>query len=63
MVKKVNPPVDKANQVVTGWPPGLLQDDCPKLTAWFTSKVDAKYYFKLMMADRHRMSQERKPND
>ena len=27
----------------TGWPPGLLQDDCPQLSKWFASKPDARY--------------------
>lgn len=26
---------------VTGWPPGMLQDDSRKLTDWFASKPDA----------------------
>ena len=26
----------------TGWPPGLLQDDCRGLSKWFASKPDAK---------------------
>ena len=29
-------------QAKTGWPPGLLQDDCRKLTNWFASKPDAR---------------------
>ena len=27
---------------ITGWPPGLLQDDCRKLSNWFASKPDAR---------------------
>ena len=30
-------------EVITGWPPGLLQDDCPGLSRWFASRVDARY--------------------
>jgi len=26
----------------TGWPPGLLQDDCRELFAWFASRLDAR---------------------
>lgn len=26
----------------TGWPPGLLQDDCRGLARWFASKPDAR---------------------
>lgn len=26
----------------TGWPPGLLQDDCRPLHKWFASKPDAR---------------------
>ena len=29
-------------QEKTGWPPGLLQDDCRKLFNWFASKPDAR---------------------
>lgn len=27
----------------TGWPPGLLQDDCKPLSRWFASKPEARY--------------------
>lgn len=26
----------------TGWPPGLLQDDCKGLSRWFASRPDAR---------------------
>lgn len=26
----------------TGWPPGLLQDDCAGLSKWLASKPDAR---------------------
>lgn len=26
----------------TGWPPGLLQDDCRALFDWFASRLDAR---------------------
>ena len=26
----------------TGWPPGLLQDDCRALSKWFAAQPDAK---------------------
>lgn len=31
-----------ANDVKTGWPPGLLQDDDRKLSRWFSSRPDAR---------------------
>lgn len=27
----------------TGWPPGLLQDDCRALSRWFASRMDARW--------------------
>jgi hypothetical protein len=33
----------------TGWPPGLLQDDCPKLSRWFASKPDARRMVRLAL--------------
>ena len=32
----------EANGGRTGWPPGLLQDDCRKLGKWFAGKPDAR---------------------
>jgi hypothetical protein len=32
----------------TGWPPGLLQDDCSKLSRWFASRPDARYQIRMM---------------
>jgi len=29
----------------TGWPPGLLQDDCRALSKWFSTRLDARYVF------------------
>jgi len=29
--------------MTTGWPPGLLQDDCRKLSKWFASRPEARY--------------------
>ena len=26
----------------TGWPSGLMQDDCKKLSQWFASRLDAR---------------------
>ena len=31
---------------MTGWPPGLLQDDCRELSRWFASRVDARWVFR-----------------
>ena len=30
---------------MTGWPPGLLQDDDPGLSKWLAGRVDAKHVF------------------
>lgn len=27
--------------VITGWPPGMLQDDCPELSKWLANKPEA----------------------
>lgn len=32
-----NPPGER-----TGWPPGLLQDDCSAMSHWFASRPDAR---------------------
>lgn len=31
-----------ANGGKTGWPTGLLQDDCRELSRWFVSRLDAR---------------------
>ena len=33
---------DEANGGKTGWPPGLLQDDCKGLSKWLSNQPDAK---------------------
>jgi hypothetical protein len=35
----------------TGWPPGLLQDDCAKLSRWFASRPDARYVVRKLFGD------------
>jgi hypothetical protein len=35
----------------TGWPPGLLQDDCRKLHKWFASRPDARYVIRKLFGD------------
>jgi hypothetical protein len=35
----------------TGWPPGLLQDDCAKLSRWFASRPDARYVIRKLFGD------------
>lgn len=32
----------------TGWPTGLLQDDCKALAKWFASRMDARYVVRRM---------------
>ena len=29
--------------ITTGWPPGMLQDDCRGLSRWLSNKLDARY--------------------
>jgi hypothetical protein len=36
-MKQIHPKPPK-----TGWPPGMLQDDCKGLSKWFASKPDAR---------------------
>lgn len=43
----------------TGWPPGLLQDDCKKLSRWFASKPDARRRVREACADIARARQVR----
>jgi len=38
MGDKQKPP----NPPKTGWPPGMLQDDCKGLSQWLASKPDAR---------------------
>ena len=26
----------------TGWPPGMLQDDCGKLSQWLANRIDSR---------------------
>ena len=38
----------------TGWPAGLLQDDCKNLSAWFSNRLGARQQLKeQMMAERN----------
>lgn len=36
----------------TGWPPGMLQDDCRELSIWLSTRPDAKYRFIQMMKEK-----------
>ena len=36
----------------TGWPPGMLQDDCRELSIWLSTRPDAKWRLIQMMKDR-----------
>ena len=40
--KMAEPTTTKNNGGKTGWPPGLLQDDCKGLSKWLSNKPDAK---------------------
>lgn len=40
----------------TGWPPGLLQDDCGKLARWFETRIDARWTLRKVIAERKSMS-------
>lgn len=35
----------------TGWPPGLLQDDCKKLSRWLASRLDARHVVRQVCAE------------
>jgi hypothetical protein len=35
----------------TGWPPGLLQDDCKKLSRWFASRIDARWVVRMVFGN------------
>lgn len=35
----------------TGWPPGLLQDDCYKLAHWFSTRPDARRIVRQVAAE------------
>lgn len=41
----------RANGGMTGWPPGMLQDDCYKLAHWLSSRIDTMYYLRLWYAE------------
>lgn len=36
---------------ITGWPPGLLQDDSRELSAWFASRLGARHQVDLRCAE------------
>lgn len=33
--------------MITGWPPGLMQDDCKKLSQWLSTRVDARHVHRI----------------
>lgn len=39
----------------TGWPPGLLQDDCKALSEWFASQPDARRRVREALAEMARV--------
>lgn len=42
----------------TGWPAGLLQDDCRSLAKWFASRMDARYVVRQQQKDKDCMHTE-----
>jgi hypothetical protein len=42
--------------VTTGWPPGLLQDDCRALAQWMSSRPDAMYRLRQVYAEDETLS-------
>jgi len=46
----------------TGWPPGMLQDDCRELSIWLSTRLDAKYRFIQMMKEKSNDPHRRLPN-
>jgi len=43
--------------MITGWPPGLLQDDCRALSRWLANRLGARYYFNLQMKEKYETDQ------
>jgi hypothetical protein len=39
----------------TGWPAGLLQDDCSRLSRWFASRPDARYVIRMLFGDQQKL--------
>jgi hypothetical protein len=39
----------------TGWPVGLLQDDCSELSRWFASRPDARYVIRKLFGDQQKL--------
>jgi hypothetical protein len=37
---------------VTGWPPGLLQDDCRALSIWFATRIDARWVLRQVLKEK-----------
>lgn len=35
----------------TGWPPGLLQDDCTHLSKWLAERPGARWVFQRVLED------------
>ena len=37
--------------ITTGWPPGMLQDDCRGLSRWLSNKLDARHIVRKNLMD------------
>lgn len=47
----------------TGWPPGLLQDDCKKLSQWFASRIDARHVVRQVCREIRQKRMEKEMSD
>lgn len=47
---------------ITGWPPGLLQDDCRGLASWLSSRPDALYKLRELYAEQVQPAQGELPS-
>ncbi len=47
----------------TGWPPGLLQDDCKKLSQWFASRINARHVVRQVCSEIRQKRMEKEMSD
>ena len=56
------PTTTENNGGKTGWPPGLLQDDCKGLSKWLSNRPDAKRRVREALAEQPAQQQEPEPD-
>lgn len=47
----------------TGWPPGLLQDDCRPLFKWFANRIDARWTLRKVLSELNKPNSPRNNHD